>query len=53
MARAWAQGKTLGRPRVAPDVEAAVRAVRVTGEGIRKIAGELRVGVGTVQRIVG
>src|SRR6266404_2896636 len=49
LARAKAQGKTLGRPRVAPDVEAAVRAARATGKGIRKIASELAIGVGTVQ----
>ncbi len=53
LARARAQGKTLGRPRVAPEVEAAVRAAKATGKGIRKIAGELGIGVGTVQRIVG
>jgi DNA invertase Pin-like site-specific DNA recombinase len=53
LARARAQGKQLGRPRVSADVEAAVRAARAAGKGIRKIAGELGVGVGTVQRIVG
>src|SRR5882724_5782542 len=53
LARARAQGKTLGRPRVAPEVEAAVRAAKSTGKGIRKIAGELGIGVSTVQRIVG
>jgi hypothetical protein len=31
----------------------AVRAAKATGKGIRKIAGELGIGVGTVQRIVG
>jgi len=34
-------------------VEAAVRTAKATGKGIRKIAGELGIGVGTVQRIVG
>jgi len=53
LARARAHGKRLGRPRVGPKVEAAVRAARAKGTGIRKIAGELRIGVGTVQRIVG
>ena len=52
LARARAQGKQLGRPRVGPKVEAAVRAARAKGKGIRKIASELRIGVGTVQRIV-
>jgi hypothetical protein len=31
----------------------AVRAAKATGKGIRKIAGELGIGVGTAQRIVG
>jgi DNA invertase Pin-like site-specific DNA recombinase len=53
LARARAQGKRLGRPRVGPKVEAAVRAARERGKGIRKIASELKIGVGTVQRIVG
>ncbi len=53
LARARAQGKRLGRPSVGPKVEAAVRASRATGKGIRKIASELKIGVGTVQRIVG
>jgi DNA invertase Pin-like site-specific DNA recombinase len=53
LARARAQGKQLGRPRVSAEVEAAVRAARAAGKGIRKIAGELGIGVGTVQRIVG
>jgi DNA invertase Pin-like site-specific DNA recombinase len=50
--RARTQGKTLGRPRVGPKVEAAVRASREAGNGIKKIARELGIGVGTVQRIV-
>ena len=50
--RARAQGKTLGRPKVGPKVEAAVRASRETGKGIKSIARELGIGVGTVQRIV-
>lgn len=53
LARARAQGKRLGRPKVGQRVEAAVRAARAGGKGIRKIARELGVGVGTVQRIVG
>jgi DNA invertase Pin-like site-specific DNA recombinase len=52
LARARAQGKRLGRRRVSPTIEAAVRAARGKGKGIRKIANELRIGVGTVQRIV-
>ena len=52
LARARAQGKVLGRPRVHPKIEAAVRALRAKGRGIHAIAKEARVGVGTVQRII-
>lgn len=52
LARARAQGKRLGRPRVPSDVERAVRSQRRKGHGILKIAKTLRIGVGTVQRIV-
>ena len=52
LARAKAQGKTLGRPKVSKTVEQAVKRERAAGKGIRKIAGELKIGVGTVQRIV-
>ena len=53
LARARAQGKVLGRPRVSARVEATVRALRAKGRGIHAIAREAGVGVGTVQRIVG
>jgi len=49
--RARAQGKTLGRPKVADDVEAAVRASLSQGNGIIKTAKLCGCGVGTVQRI--
>ncbi len=52
LARARAQGKRLGRPRVAPSVERKVRAQRAKGIGIKSIARKLGVGTGTVQRIV-
>jgi len=52
MARAKAQGKHVGRPPVSEKVEAAVRAARAKGKGIRHIARDVGVGVGTVQRIV-
>lgn len=52
LSRAKAQGKTLGRPRVSSDIEAAVRAAREQGKGIKLIARELGIGVGTVQRII-
>ena len=50
--RAKAQGKTLGRPRIDPTKEGAIRAdLRAGGAGIIKLAGLHGVGVGTVQRI--
>ena len=52
LARAKAQGKTLGRPKVSLQVENKIRKLRSTGKGIRKIASELRVGVSTVKRVV-
>jgi DNA invertase Pin-like site-specific DNA recombinase len=50
--RARAQGKVLGRPRVSKSVEKAVRRERAKGKGIRRIATDLKIGVGTVQRLV-
>jgi DNA invertase Pin-like site-specific DNA recombinase len=52
LARARAQGTTLGRPKVGPQVEHAVRQARANGTGIKRIARELRIGVGTVQRVL-
>ena len=52
LARARAQGKTLGRPRVSLKVESKIKKLRSTGKGIRKISKELRVGVSTVKRVV-
>jgi len=52
LSRARAQGKKLGRPRVALEVESKIRELRSMGRGIRKIAGQLRVGVSTVKRVV-
>ena len=52
LARARAQGKTLGRPRVSVTVENKIKKLRSTGKGIRKIASELHVGVSTVKRVV-
>jgi DNA invertase Pin-like site-specific DNA recombinase len=55
LARAKAQGTRsglpCGRPKVAATTEAAVRDSLAAGTGIRKVAAEHRVGVGTVQRI--
>ncbi len=52
LARARAQGKTLGRPRVAASIERKVRTHRTKGMGIKAIAKKLGIGTGTVQRIV-
>ncbi len=53
LARARAQGKKLGRPKsITPETEAAILYARFQGKGIRKIAKEIGVGVGTVQSIV-
>jgi DNA invertase Pin-like site-specific DNA recombinase len=52
LARARAQGKVLGRPRVSAKVEMQVRNLRAKGRGIHWIAREAGVGVGTVQRII-
>jgi len=49
--RAVANGKRLGRPKIASDREAAVRASLASGAGVVKIAKMLRVGVCTVLRI--
>jgi DNA invertase Pin-like site-specific DNA recombinase len=51
LARAKAQGKKLGRPRVSADKVEAIRQARAAGMGERRIARELKVGVGTVRRI--
>lgn len=50
--RAKAKGKTLGRPKVTAEKEQAIIDLRNQGKGIRKIASEVNVGVGTVQRVV-
>ncbi len=52
LARARAQGKKLGRPRVSASIERKVRTHRTKGMGIKAIARKLGVGTGTVQRIV-
>jgi len=55
LARARAQGKTLGRPRVSGEVKKKVLSLRNEGSnptGIKKIAKNLKLGVGTVKRII-
>jgi DNA invertase Pin-like site-specific DNA recombinase len=53
LARARAEGTQLGRPKIAPDTENAIRrALQRKGRpGILKIAREFGVGTSTVQRI--
>ena len=54
LARAKANGKRLGRPKVDPEVEEAIRQTLRRGDkGMRKIAREMGVGVSVVQRIKG
>ena len=50
--RATAQGKKLGRPRVAEKVERAVLLELGKGHGIHTVARAVGVGNGTVQRIM-
>jgi len=53
LARARAEGKQLGRPRIEPAVEKEVRALLRKGVGIGKAARTVGVGVSAVQRIKG
>jgi DNA invertase Pin-like site-specific DNA recombinase len=50
LARARANGKVLGRPRIGQETEDAIRQAR-KANGIRKVAAMVGVGVGTVQRV--
>jgi DNA invertase Pin-like site-specific DNA recombinase len=52
LARARASGKVLGRPRIAEELEGQIRALRAQGLGMLTIARKLRVGGGTVQRVI-
>jgi DNA invertase Pin-like site-specific DNA recombinase len=53
LARARADGKQLGRPKIADKTERAIRAAlaKPNRPGLRKIAASVGVGVGTVQRV--
>jgi DNA invertase Pin-like site-specific DNA recombinase len=53
LARARSEGKQLGRPKIPDKTERAVQAAlsRKDRPGLRKIAADLGIGVGTVQRI--
>ena len=52
LARARAQGKTLGRRPVSAAIEGHIHALRDKGLGKGKIARELGIGTGTVQRVL-
>jgi DNA invertase Pin-like site-specific DNA recombinase len=52
LARARAQGKILGRPKVTKKVEQSIYRLRKAGTGKRKIAKQLGIGVSTVMRIL-
>ncbi len=52
LARAKEKGKTLGRPKVSPSIERSILLLRQQGNGIKKIAKQLNIGVSVVQRIV-
>jgi DNA invertase Pin-like site-specific DNA recombinase len=51
LARARAQGRQLGRPRVSADVEDNIRLALADGRGMVSVARELGVGVSVVQRV--
>lgn len=51
IARAKAQGKHCGRPRINSEIEQAIRAALAEGRGIRKVARECGVGTSVVQRV--
>lgn len=51
LTRAKEQGRTLGRPKVSAKIEAAIMDRLTAGTGMLKVARELGVGTGTVQRI--
>ena len=52
LARARAEGKRLGRPRVGKDVEEKIRLKRRKGGTIHGIAAQLGIGVSVVQRVI-
>ncbi len=52
LARAKAEGKRLGRPRVSQKTERAILAARAEGKGINRIASGLGVGSSTVRRVI-
>jgi DNA invertase Pin-like site-specific DNA recombinase len=51
LARARAEGKTLGRPKIAPEAETAIRKALRGGTGIRATARQFGVGTSVAQRL--
>jgi DNA invertase Pin-like site-specific DNA recombinase len=51
IARARAEGRHLGRPRINGETERAIRAALAEDKGIRKTARDVGVGISVVQRI--
>ena len=51
LARAKAEGRQLGRPKVPEKMEQAIRTAHAAGSGLRRIARDLGVGVSVVQRV--
>jgi DNA invertase Pin-like site-specific DNA recombinase len=49
--RAKDEGKKLGRPRIAPELESRILAALKEGESIRRVAGKFNINASTVQRI--
>jgi DNA invertase Pin-like site-specific DNA recombinase len=49
--RAVEQGKTLGRPRISEALERRIQVQLRAGKGILRVAREVGVGTGTVQRV--
>ena len=52
LARARAEGKRLGRPRIGKDIEERIRLERRKGGTIHGIASQLGIGVSVVQRVI-
>lgn len=51
LARAKAEGKIFGRPRISNEREAAIKKALAAGHGIRRVARDVGVGVSVVQRL--
>ena len=51
LARVRSEGKQLGRPRIAPEIEKQIRAALAAGRSVRTVAVECGVNPSTVQRV--